>query len=79
VLTPLNPCPRCGEPLDAAINVHDTSKPKEGDLSVCYYCGAFLQFDAFLQVQLLSPAEAANLLPDVLRDLVRIRKFVIGE
>jgi NMD protein affecting ribosome stability and mRNA decay len=37
-------CPRCGEEADGVTAINDTSNirmPKEGDVGICVYCGAF--------------------------------------
>ena len=41
-----NLCPNCKEKLDAATAVSHESRPKEGDLSVCFYCGQLLKFSS---------------------------------
>lgn len=41
-------CPRCDKRLDAATYIKEgqTVLPKEGDFSLCMYCGQILVFDA---------------------------------
>lgn len=38
------PCPSCGKKLDAATAVSEAARPKDGDLTVCFYCGSILVF-----------------------------------
>ena len=41
----VNSCPKCGEKVDAATCVGDRElQPKVGDLSLCIYCTALLQY-----------------------------------
>jgi uncharacterized protein with PIN domain len=55
-------CPHCHEKLDAATGV-DTEKdgepvrPVPGNISVCSYCGALLQYGADLRLQAMSEKE----------------------
>ena len=37
-------CPYCSAKLDGTSIEDDKAPPKKGDLSVCIYCGGFLQF-----------------------------------
>ncbi len=46
--TPTTIC-SCGMPLDAASSAHRT--PKEGDLSLCAYCGRLGAFDQNLHLK----------------------------
>lgn len=45
-------CPKCGKRIDSATGVGHNKRPRPGDLSVCLYCGAYLQFDQLLAVEL---------------------------
>lgn len=38
------PCPGCGACLDGATNIYGDSRPTEGALTVCCYCGKILVF-----------------------------------
>lgn len=44
-------CPACSSALDAASDLDGDDRPKEGDVSVCFYCAAVLQFDADLRLR----------------------------
>lgn len=37
-------CRGCGAGLDASTNVTDDCQPKDGDLSICFYCGEYAVF-----------------------------------
>lgn len=39
-------CPSCGKNLDCHVDVDPKfrRKPQEGDMSVCFYCAAYLMF-----------------------------------
>lgn len=56
-------CPACGKIMDAATNLVDSGAPRQGDLSICLYCQALLQFEADGRLKML-PAE-------VLADIAR--------
>jgi hypothetical protein len=46
---PEHPCPGCSKPIDEASGLR--GRPRPGDLSVCYYCGAPWMFDSALQLR----------------------------
>ncbi len=37
-------CPVCNRKLDAATSVMDEARPRDGDISICLYCGSLLVF-----------------------------------
>ena len=38
-------CPKCGKVIDQAADVdNENCAPKEGDISLCFYCGEILKF-----------------------------------
>jgi hypothetical protein len=39
-------CPGCGGKIDGATSLRGKRAPKAGDLTVCFYCAALLQFHA---------------------------------
>lgn len=45
---PASKCPECGEKVDAATHVSSMEMPSPGDVSLCLYCGALLEYDALL-------------------------------
>lgn len=55
-------CPSCGSKNDGATGFADSEgkTPVNGDLSVCYYCGAILQYSNDLtELRLVSASELA--------------------
>lgn len=48
---PSRRCPKCSANLDA--HAHPDASPIKGDLSVCAYCFAYLQFDSELELVLI--------------------------
>jgi hypothetical protein len=52
-------CPECGYEVDRATEVTGDSLPAPGDISICFKCGAFLQFSSDM---------ALIKLPDVIFD-----------
>ena len=66
-------CPACGGTLDAASSVGHRIGPKEGDVTVCFYCTAPLMFalDGYL---LLSDVEVAALEPEVRAVVQRLQR-----
>lgn len=62
-----NTCPACKHKLDMAMSLTGDHTPKRGDLSVCFYCGALLEFsDCFGGLKLLSD-ELWAILPDEIK------------
>lgn len=73
-----NPCPVCLSNLDACTHIsgEKDGTPREGDLTVCVYCGAPLIFTKNLRYKVL-PSEALNdpQLPEIFkRAMERFRK-----
>lgn len=66
-------CPSCYAVLDTATGVGPTpaDKPSAGDLSVCLYCGAMLEFEAGCLGHALLSQAAFEALPADVRDLLR--------
>lgn len=54
-------CKCCNKKNDASIAVEDDVKPEEGDISVCYYCGAVSKYNKDLTLTLLSEKDLKNL------------------
>lgn len=68
-----NVCLGCGAALDAATHLQDESKrPREGDISVCVYCGAMaFTEDGFLREATVE--ELATLPEPIKIEIARIR------
>jgi len=45
-----NSCPECGKMTNTAMSVDGDDKPSDGDISLCFYCGAINQFDSKLNI-----------------------------
>lgn len=73
-------CPACRYAMDRASAVDGDHKPSEGDLSLCFGCGAALQFDATLRHRLLTLSDLQALAredPDMLRQLEAARREIM--
>lgn len=63
LIGPCCPCPCCGVKLNGASNADEhTEPPRPGDISMCLYCGALLEFGPKLERIKLSD-EVFNKLP----------------
>ena len=54
------PCPGCGTNLTGATGVNRSAEgkhPKEGDYTICVYCGYYLVFRADMSVRQPTPKE----------------------
>jgi ribosomal protein S27E len=47
---PATSCPSCGKTLDMATGATGRHRPKEGDFTVCFYCGHVLVFGEGLKL-----------------------------
>lgn len=65
----LSLCPRCGKELDASSHPQD-SQPSPGDISVCAYCCAVLEYDSGLKLV----ATDLDSLPIELR--IQVRRYI---
>lgn len=79
---PAAPCPTCGRPNDAAsaANGGPSRPPGDGDLSVCFRCGALAIYQATAFGMILrapTPDEqaAALLRPDVVQARAKLIEF----
>lgn len=68
---PTSQCPACQNTIDAASG-HNGKTPKAGDLSICGYCGAALQFNPDLTLALISDEAWAALEPKDQQDFVEL-------
>ena len=58
--TAVQPCPNCSNKLEAATGVGHDHAPSLGSLSLCFYCGALLQFTAAGLVRLSKVPDDAD-------------------
>ena len=54
-----NNCPECGGLTNEARDIQGNARPSNGDISICYHCGAINQFDETLNIIPL-PNEVLN-------------------
>jgi hypothetical protein len=76
----MTPCPCCGEELDRSrlpdfVEVFEP--PQLGDLTVCVYCEAWLQFTSIepYEFHALTTEEKANLLAEEYTAMVRTQRI----
>ena len=66
-----SPCPSCKANLDAATKfAGPAGGPKPGDLSVCFYCGSMLEFDASLRLKFIDTVTWDSLPIDVKQSMI---------
>ena len=72
-------CPGCGRKLDAARNADRglKSRPKPGDLTICFYCTAYLEFQEGGSYRLISKAEFQTIHPANQKVLAAMRQAII--
>jgi hypothetical protein len=65
-------CPKCQRVIDAATSIEGEYEPRVGDVSVCAYCSALLEFvEPLPRCRLLSDAELCELDQDTRDGLLR--------
>jgi hypothetical protein len=72
-------CRYCGKTLDAHWE-QKNEKPKEGDFSICGYCGTLSKFNAQLILTPLTPEELVKLNdedPDLFDQVMKYRKAIV--
>ncbi len=77
---PTSLCPACGYAMDRASALEGDARPREGDLSVCFGCGAVLTFDASLRHKPVTTPELAALQredPDTFGRLQAAHRLVV--
>jgi hypothetical protein len=76
---PLSLCAACGAPNDGAA-AKDDAVPKDGDVSICAYCGHLAIFRTDLSLRAITAAELAKLCEDeeIVR-LLRLRQECFGD
>ena len=72
-------CPICGEKLDAASPAEGQGTPGPGDVSVCFYCTAFLVFGEDMAPELMSEETYKALDRETLAELSMIRSLIKGQ
>ncbi len=84
-----HPCPGCGAHLEGATGVKIGSEagemppapvPKEGDITICCYCGALLKYGPSLSVLKTSEEEERQVLATpYIGDLLRWRRALVAQ
>lgn len=72
---PPSPCPGCGKMNDMASSFH-RHRPKPGDFSVCFYCGAGLRFDSNMMLRRATPLDIGALPPRELTLFLKAQEAV---
>lgn len=75
-LVPKACCPECHADLDTATSARGDYTPEHGDVSVCVYCGALLQFDPSLALVPLSEDELESLDDEIVQVLKQMSAMV---
>lgn len=75
-LVPKACCPECHAELDTATSARGDYTPAQGDVSVCVYCGALLQFDPSLVLVPLSEDELESLDDEIVQVLKQMSAMV---
>ena len=71
-------CPCCGKTCDAVTAIEEGTKPKVGDITICFYCAAYLQFGSDFALEAL-PADDYDVLPQEIKDtLWNARKHILS-
>ena len=76
-LLPESACPACDYKMDACTNLDGQSVPSEGDVSICFNCGAILEFTADLMLEMISEEKWEDLDADLVAELVELQKYVM--
>jgi hypothetical protein len=74
-----NICPNCEKKLDAStcLDKGDPNhKPMPGSISICFYCAAFLVFDAQMRMQTLPGSEVVKLPREQVEMLTKARRAI---
>lgn len=78
-LTKSNHCPSCNKHLDAASGLTDSDiSPKEGDFSICAYCGAVLRFRQELTVELATEEDLDEIDDEGLMSLAIMQSTILN-
>lgn len=69
-------CPVCESKLDAAHPTAGAPAPMPGDVSICFYCTAFLVFNDDMLPESIGDEEFETLEPEVKAELERVRSVI---
>jgi len=62
--TPEHVCLNCGSKLNARTAVNHSDKASGGDISICFYCGHIMAYDADLTLRELTDEEMVKIAGD---------------
>ena len=71
---PATACHQCGKTIDATTGATTNERPKAGDVSLCWHCGAFSIFTSPTEMRPATPDEAKAIEADP--DIRRIRHAI---
>jgi len=57
----INPCPSCGENLNASVGIGPTQSPQPGDISLCAYCLRYLVYCDDMTMRVATVGEPSEL------------------
>jgi len=71
-----NTCPCCSRDINAASSIDGDHRPEPGDVSICGYCGAILEFNTDLSLKVASTDTLREVPDEALTHLLRIQKLI---
>jgi hypothetical protein len=75
----MNICPCCNHTIPHNEKPGDAAAvPSPGDLSVCFYCAAYLIFEDDISLRLMEVDEVVELPSDTLYELTRLRNIIMN-
>lgn len=75
VFLPVSRCVRCRKLLDAATGLQDR-EPKEGDVSICAYCGQVMLFDKTKKLRAAQEAEFSEIKTELAEKQPEVLKLI---
>ena len=70
-------CLNCRHKISAASEIfRDELVPKEGDITICFYCGEIMEFDADLKLQIIKDFSLTQLNAEELAALKKVKSFI---
>jgi hypothetical protein len=77
---PVSICAACGAPNDGAASYPKDAVPKDGDVSLCMYCGHLAMFASDLSLREVTSEELAVICKDEeIMHLLRLRQKYLGD
>ncbi|MES2134475.1 MAG: hypothetical protein V4506_19165, partial [Bacteroidota bacterium] len=70
-------CPTCKHLLDAVTPTKGTELPNSGDVSICWYCGEFLQYSEDMALKILPDNVFEDLSAKQKRILLDTRMYIV--